>query len=91
MSLLRGDGSVDWKEVQAIVAVFSMLIIGVLWASSIASSVDTIRQEVLAIRATVDRGVLPRTEERIKALTERMGALEAAIKEHDRVGRGASR
>ena len=73
---LNGYKPRSYGDVVAIATLISMLLAVIAWGLKLESSLDATRTDITNLRIEVAKGILPRADERIKALEIRIAHLE---------------
>jgi len=83
---LNGYRARTYGDVVAVATLLAMLVSVVAWGLKLEGELNVVRGEVLTLKGQVGNGILPRAEERVRALERRVTDVENDDKEHEREG-----
>ncbi len=73
----------SWSDVASFILIITFIVSGLVWGMKLESRYDTQDERIKALqlrsaslRAAVDKGILPRAEERIDAIERRLAVIE---------------
>lgn len=73
---LNGYKIRSWNDILSIALIISLFLGVVSWGLKLESELNTLRNQVTILNKQVGDGILPRAEERIESLTDRVEKLE---------------
>lgn len=79
---LNGFKPRSYGDLVAVATILAMLVSCVAWGLKLEGELNTVRDEVMSLKGQVGNGILPRAEERIKAMERRVDNLEEQADEN---------
>ena len=76
---LNGFKPRSYGDIVAVAALLTMFISVVAWGLKLEGELNQVRNQVMILTAQVSRGILPRAEERIRALERELDDLKEQV------------
>jgi hypothetical protein len=80
---LNGLQPRSYGDLVAVAVILSMLVSVVAWGLKLEGELNTLREQVMTHKAQLGNGILPRSEERIRYLEDRLEDLSDHLEDHD--------
>lgn len=78
--MTNGFSIKSWSDLTSLILVLTFILSGLVWGMKLEGRYDDMEDDLDALQRQVGTGILPRAEERVRALERRVGNIEAEHK-----------